>query len=179
MLKKLLLLSLATMLAVGLSAYGSSRDSASIEGEVTPAPATALGVNNCVNCHSSATPETLSWLEGAHGNSNGSMRYGDSRGPHDETSSCQPCHNQLLDGDKVDTAFTDIQIGTTDGVTPVYANVSRDIVTCESCHGGGSSHSGVGPIPYARPDWEQCVLLVMTMQKESDMLMTMACWPAT
>ncbi len=147
-----LLLSAAMLWGCGSNGSGGS----DVAPTPTPENVQTLGVVNCVKCHSAATPETSSWLESAHGNSNGSMRYGDPRGPHDESSSCQPCHNQLLDGDKLDEAFTDIQIGVTSDGDPVLASGERDIVTCESCHGGGSAHRGVGPIPYARPDWQQC-----------------------
>ncbi len=160
--KQMIFWTLLVLLTMTLWGCGSSRDSSgTVTGSTNDVLANAqtLGVVNCTKCHSAATPETLSWLQSTHGNSNGNLRY-DSE-PHSEGSSCQPCHNQLLDGNKMDQAFPpNLQIGTDDG-TPtgvrIFANVSRDIVTCESCHGGGQLHSGVGPIPYTRPDWEQCV----------------------
>jgi hypothetical protein len=160
--KQMIFWTLLVLLTMTLWGCGSSRDSSGTATGSTDdvlANAQTLGVVNCTKCHSAATPETASWLESTHGNSNGSMRYGEE--PHSTGSSCQPCHNQLLDGDKMEQAFPpNLQIGTDDGTptgVPIFANVSRDIVTCESCHGGGQLHSGVGPIPYTRPDWEQCV----------------------
>ena len=158
--KQWLVLLVAVLAAATLWGCGSSGSSGGSDEVTTIADVDTVGILNCVKCHSSATPETASWLTSTHGNSNGVLRYGDDRGPHDETSSCQPCHNQLLDGDKLDEAFTAIVIGDYDDDPangPVLANGERDIVSCESCHGPGSAHRGIGPIAYPRPDWEQCV----------------------
>ena len=88
----LLVATLATASLWGCGSSGGSGGSA-----VTPTDeptVDTLGIVNCVKCHSSATPETDSWLRSVHGNGNGSIGYLE---PHEEGSSCQPCHNQLLE----------------------------------------------------------------------------------
>jgi pentatricopeptide repeat protein len=40
--------------------------------------------------------------------------------------------------------------------TPPFSPNSSDYVTCEGCHGPGSRHQGVGPIPYYNPGIDQC-----------------------
>jgi hypothetical protein len=56
---------------------------------------------------------------------------------------CLVCHDQLGDGQKLAAA--------TGGV-----EANRPVVGCESCHGGGSAHRGVGLLPYPKPGFEQC-----------------------
>jgi hypothetical protein len=96
-----------------------------------------VGIVNCSKCHSITSVEAQSWLTSTHGNPNDSPS-----GVKDETSSCQPCHNQLLDGEKLPAAY--------------IGEMARNIVSCESCHGGGSAHRGVGPIPFPQSTWELC-----------------------
>ena len=125
-----------------------------------PGTVETVGIVNCTRCHDIISNETNSWLFSNHGNPDSSPG---SSGPADETSSCQPCHNQLLDGQEMEKAFPpDYKIGertdrNTGAVIPIYADTPRNVASCESCHGGGSAHRGVGPIPFPRPDWEQCV----------------------
>lgn len=43
----------------------------------------------------------------------------------------------------------------------IYANYQASVhalnsVGCQDCHGGGAEHNGVGPIPYPKPNHEQC-----------------------
>jgi hypothetical protein len=97
----------------------------------TPTPDTveAVGTDNCEVCHDNIFKE---WEGGTHGNSSDfptTAYFG-----HDPASDCSVCHDP--DGESVD--------------------FRRPVIGCESCHGGGSAHRGIGPIPYARPDWQQC-----------------------
>ncbi len=154
----LLTAAFAVLTLSGCGSNGGSGGSDVVVDPGTPgtpggAPVETVGITNCTKCHSSAIKETQSWLNSAHGNPNGSPG---SSGPADASSSCQPCHNQLLDGQNLPGAFpAGIEIGASrSGV--VYADTARNIASCESCHGGGSAHRGVGPIPFPRPDWEQC-----------------------
>lgn len=157
---KWLVLLIAVFAIAGLSACGSGGGGSDVvdEGDDIAGVVETAGLENCVKCHNSATAETYSWLRSAHGNPNqspGSL--------HTEGSSCQPCHNQQLEGGNLADLFPPgIEIGTgsdrsTGEEFTVYADTVRDVAVCESCHGGGSAHKGIGPIPYARPDWEQCV----------------------
>ena len=96
-----------------------------------------LGVNNCLTCHEGGgdpfAPQVAnSWANNIHGNANNS--------PGDLNDQfCLDCHDPLNDASLV---------GFTDGRAVV--------VGCEACHGGGSAHRGIGPLPYTRPGVEQC-----------------------
>ncbi|BDV43947.1 C-type polyheme cytochrome OmcB [Geotalea uraniireducens] len=60
---------------------------------------------------------------------------------------CIQCHS----------AVTDPLTG--EGIVAQYQQNSphnQDGLGCESCHGGGAQHNGVGPIPYPTPDANRC-----------------------
>ena len=61
---------------------------------------------------------------------------------------CQTCHDALGDGQKISTVYS--------LYGPGIGLVNRPIVACESCHGPGGNHYGLGPIPYPRPAAGQC-----------------------
>lgn len=102
-----------------------------------PVPnATAVGMQNCISCHATATE---SWKLGRHGN----LTDGNLNGTGNPTlaqldtqqnsAKCLSCHDALSDGrNQLVAGYT--------------GNAPRPVVGCESCHGGGSEHSGVGPI---------------------------------
>lgn len=137
----LLVATLATASLWGCGSNGGSGGSA-----VTPTdggPTTELlGISNCSNCHSA---QIAAWKDGRHGNIAGANDPSPT-GPHEpaaagEPLSCGNCHNETLDATNMPAAF----------------NVSiRDVVACESCHGGGSAHRGIGPIPVPIPGVDAC-----------------------
>ena len=135
MMRRALVLVLAVLLAATIWGCSSNRDSASVSTtDDTLENAATLGVGNCLTCHLPGVATT--WLMGVHGNPDLS--------PVAITDpDCLVCHDQLGDGGQLSAA--------TGG-----AEENRSLVSCESCHGGGQFHSGVGPLPYVKPDSARC-----------------------
>jgi mono/diheme cytochrome c family protein len=82
--------------------------------------------------------------EGA-GVSSGSAQFGNVATVGD--TACEQCHS----------ATTETLTGET--IVAEYQQNSphnQDGLGCESCHGGGAMHNGVGPIPYPAPDADRC-----------------------
>jgi hypothetical protein len=103
-----------------------------------PGDVRTVGINNCAICHG-ASPKTRDWLESRHANQ-------DNQRPNTTAMECLVCHDQLNDGLRMEQAF---------GV--LYPDVvDANVVSCESCHGGGSAHRGIGPIPFPIPGPGQC-----------------------
>ena len=135
------LISVALLAGCGKSDSGSiGPATASILSAATP----TLGLNTCTTCH---TAQTTDWLTSKHANaangldSAGTPTVGQIYSSYTETSDTpvtapvnwKNCHDPNGDSHKVPMA---IYIGT----------ANRPVVGCESCHGGGSLHSGSGPI---------------------------------
>jgi len=132
---KRLILLVASISLMALWGCSSSMDSAGENAEVdeTYLP---VGIDICVQCHDIKGQE---WLSSRHGNANTSP--GSPHRPGE--SSCAPCHNPLNDGDLIQQAFNTHE-------------PRRDVIGCESCHGGGGRHYGLGPIEYPKPAPEIC-----------------------
>lgn len=90
--------------------------------------ATIVGVDVCINCHSIQGSE---WIASRHANSDSSPTYADTSDPI-----CLTCHDPLGDGQRVGAFLP--------GTNPRPTN------GCESCHGTGSLHRGLGPIASTR-----------------------------
>jgi len=121
-----------------LAGCGSSRETDGVvAGDAQLLNAQTLGVDNCLKCHNASTAETNSWLYGAHGNDANFPYYS-----YFSDASCATCHDPLGDGQKLSLADVNLS--------------DRPVISCESCHGGGQFHRGVGPLPYAKPGAEQC-----------------------
>ncbi|MDY0398692.1 MAG: cytochrome c3 family protein [Desulfuromonas thiophila] len=133
---RLFLTSLTVAALAGCGSSGGSGGSA-----VTPSTEPVLqasGITNCTQCHSA---QNQAFLAGRHANLNGSPT-----GPHEpaaagEPFSCGNCHNATLDAINMPAA---------------YGLSVRDVVACEACHGNGSAHRGIGPIPIPRPGVAEC-----------------------
>ncbi len=108
----------------------SKREAGSENATISTQQAATVGVDVCTNCHAGQTGQ---WAGSRHANGNNSPAYADFSG-----SLCTPCHDQLGDGQRV------ASIAALTGTTP------RPVVACESCHGGGGQHFGVGPIALTR-----------------------------
>lgn len=121
--RQLTLAFLAVISVVILAGCGS--DSREASPPPPTASATDVGVNVCINCHSN---QKDAWLTSRHANATASPNYSSVT----DTSSCKACHDQLGDGKKL--------VGVLPNTNP------RPLVGCESCHGPGSLHYGLGPI---------------------------------
>ena len=112
--------------------------------------APTVGLDVCVNCHAG---QTTQWLKGQHANmqtldpgtlidlgldNTGYPFYASG----DWKSTCYQCHDPLGDGHRLTADWT--------------GNTPRPVIGCESCHGGGANHFGIGPIPYPEPDHTRC-----------------------
>src|SRR5574341_566920 len=113
-----------------MSGCGNAKKEAGAESAIIPTQAATVGIDVCTNCHAG---QTAQWVGSVHANVNNTPAYGDFTG-----AICATCHDQLGDGQLL-TA----EVSTT-GTLP------RPIVGCESCHGGGAQHFGVGPIALTR-----------------------------
>ncbi|PLX79099.1 MAG: C-type polyheme cytochrome OmcB [Desulfuromonas sp.] len=125
------------LLAFALWGCSSSRDSDGSKTGTDEGPE-YVGINVCVSCHDIKGQE---WLYSRHGN------VEPEGGPHSPhlpgQSSCAECHNPLNDGDLLQQAFNTHE-------------KRRDVIGCESCHGAGSQHYGLGPLPMPAPGPEVC-----------------------
>ncbi|MHB8764098.1 MAG: hypothetical protein ACYDA8_07145 [Deferrisomatales bacterium] len=129
-------LALATGLAVALWGCGSnlgSDGSSTSPGAVREAQ--TRGLDNCLTCHLGGVGQA--WLAGPHSNPNATPAASLAN------PACLACHDQLGDGLLLAAATAG-------------ARTDRPVVGCESCHGGGQFHSGVGPLPVPLPGPAQC-----------------------
>lgn len=62
---------------------------------------------------------------------------------------CQACHDPLGEGKTIADFYFKTGIA-------VLGTVDRPVIGCESCHGGGANHWGMGPLPNDRPGPAQC-----------------------
>jgi len=143
------------------------------------ASARNVGFTNCYGCHADGSNVTgcedvfgdsdpedgEGWLSGHHGNYeqghagyvspfvNTGFPYYENEGiashPGGEDPTCAECHDPLEEGRLVEAYYD------TTGITYLGA-VDRPLVGCESCHGGGGQHNGIGALPYPKPDPTRC-----------------------
>ncbi|MEW6488483.1 MAG: hypothetical protein AB1578_11305 [Thermodesulfobacteriota bacterium] len=129
-------LALAAAFVVALWGCGSNLDSGDPDtGPVDLSLARTVGLDNCLVCHLSADGRV--WLESRHANAN------QVPAPSLADPACLACHDQLGDGLLL-FAATSGQVA------------DRPVVGCESCHGGGQYHNGLGPLPTPLPGPAQC-----------------------
>jgi hypothetical protein len=127
----LIVILMVILTVVLLNGCGSEKKEASAESAtISTQQAATVGVDVCTNCHAGQTGQ---WAGSIHANVNNSPAYGDFSDPV-----CTTCHDQLGDGQRLSS------IVALTGTTP------RPVVACESCHGGGGQHFGIGPIALTR-----------------------------
>jgi mono/diheme cytochrome c family protein len=127
----------------------------------------AVGITECYMCHADGMLEQYmgnnifsAWLNGPHGNyeglyhsdhgteNEGFPNYG-YHGLGTEPDCTTECHDQLGDGALLEAFYEETGID-------ALGIVNRPIVGCESCHGSGSEHFGIGDIEYPVPGPEIC-----------------------
>jgi hypothetical protein len=148
------LAALLLALALGLVGMGCANDSGERERaaafkKIAPEDIPTVGLDVCTNCHFG---QTTQWLTGVHSNETspldlnflGDPTYADlnQNTAADSPTNCAKCHDQLGDGYRLTADWT--------------GNVPRPVIGCESCHGGGAEHYGVGPIAFPKPDHNRC-----------------------
>ncbi len=181
--KKYFPLSALALLALFLlSACSSSLREAAEE----EAPAIAkIGITKCYNCHSddsnpaglrkpfgdtarvdvTADTNEPGWINSPHANnetitlpahtmsdthpSNAGWPYYGYSDLGVSASCTLDCHDQLGDGKLFENFFLDTSVS-------ALGNVNRPVTGCESCHGGGENHYGVGPLEYPEPGASRC-----------------------
>jgi len=129
-------------------------------GTTTPG-VTAVGMTTCFKCHADTNSpagmkkpfgDTLApsanqygWLNSRHANINGSPGYADTGW----VSSCALCHDPGNDGQTILSFY----IGS--GLS-AFGTTNRPVTGCETCHGNGGNHFGVGPLQFNKPDASRC-----------------------
>ncbi len=130
-----------------------------------------VGIPECYLCHADGSIERFAgkqvvskWLNGPHGNNesidamfqkidlhpeNSGFPYYGFQGLGAEPDCTSVCHDQLGDGELLQDFW--------DGEGVDYlGRVNRPLVGCESCHGRGNAHFGIGPLQFPRPDAARC-----------------------
>ncbi len=159
----MLLLFIAAFVIILVSTgCGESKKEAAVgAGTVPVAQAAAVGMDNCLRCHSPYSLLIQDYLVSRHGNHMlGTAKLpNDTETPGDDPSpsSCAyECHDPFNDRDNVDLAELQSAVTLFGNDTKANWTTAASIVGCEGCHGGGQYHSGVGPIPFPVPGPEQC-----------------------
>ena len=127
----LLVATFAALTLWGCGSNGGSGGSDVASGD-DPGSVDSVGIQNCTVCHEGFR---ALWDESTNNHNNGNDRPDLAYFGRD---GCDACHDSTGDSANVHPA--------------------RPVVGCESCHGGGSAHRGVGPIPYPYPDPAQCAV---------------------
>lgn len=144
----------------GSAGTGASGSAASASGAGGTGVA-AVGFSTCFKCHAdNNNPAGLKkpfgdteavaangkgWLNSRHANGNGGPNYTQEAW----VSSCTSCHDSNSEGHGILNFYLDTGLNT-------FGTVSKPIVGCESCHGNGGTHYGVGPLVYNNPAAAQC-----------------------
>ncbi|MDX1776016.1 MAG: hypothetical protein R3297_05500 [Desulfobulbales bacterium] len=130
-----------------------------------------VGTPECYLCHADGSLERFAgkkvvsrWLTGPHGNNesrderfqnvdlypdNTGFPYYGFGGLGIEPDCTLVCHDQLGDGALLEGFWNETGV-------EYLGRVNRPLVGCESCHGQGNSHFGIGGLQYPRPDPSRC-----------------------
>lgn len=113
-------------------------------GSGVAATATTVGINLCLDCHATSAQDNAgilsSWAASKHG-AGVTATYAAFAAAGDTCDGAR-CHDPLGDGARL--------------AQTTVGGAVRPVVGCESCHGGGSQHYGVGPMAYPLPNASNC-----------------------
>lgn len=147
---KWFVLFIAAFAVAALSACGSGGGGSDVAaGDDIAGVVETVGITNCLTCHDGDI--AVEWLASRHANNLAAVQkellnmqgdHVDDPTPNNTNPTCEACHNPLGDGQLIDNA--------------IAGEPERMLVGCESCHGGGSAHSGIGPLPFPVPGPDQC-----------------------
>jgi len=116
-----------------------------------PTQVATVGADVCTFCHAN---QTAAWMTSSHANKEainhtthapidlGLLDDGFPYYNYFSDATCAGCHDPLGDGRNL--------------VQDLTGNAERPVIGCESCHGGGAEHFGVGQIPFPNPDDQRC-----------------------
>lgn len=135
--RPILLIGFILILAVAFVLAGCGSDKKETAGEEVTGVST-VGFTECYNCHSaeqnpSGLLEPFGWHESRHFNANDTPGF---PLPDEE---CAQCHNELGDGELIEDFYAHTG-------NDIFGTENRAIVACESCHGPGGNHWGLGPL---------------------------------
>lgn len=113
-------------------------------------------ITDCYGCHADGliakyADENIfsEWRDSFHGNYEGTNYIGNPAYDDLTSSTCNSCHDDRADGELLEDYYS------TTGIS-FLGTVNRPLVGCESCHGSGDTHFGVGQIQYPDPDASIC-----------------------
>ncbi|MBI5665559.1 MAG: hypothetical protein HZC49_10825 [Nitrospirae bacterium] len=113
-------------------------------------------ITECYGCHADGLIAKYSgenifteWRDSAHGNYAGADYSGAPAYDDLTASTCNACHDDRGDGELLKDYYS------TTGIS-FLGTVNRPLVGCESCHGSGDTHYGVGQMQYPDPDASIC-----------------------
>lgn len=155
--KDILLAALLTLVATGCGLGGQDPGSCTSGISNVTDTAQSVGIAECLSCHADGyNPSSLSnvvgdapggtgWLNGPHANTNAFPDYSSLA---DGAGGCEPCHDQLADGESMESLEAELSVD--------VGGINRPVVGCESCHGTGADHFGTAALQYAHPDASRC-----------------------
>jgi len=130
-----------------------------------------VGMIECYLCHVDGGIEKFAgnrvvsrWLNGPHGNDesidddhqhidlhpdNTGFPYYGYFGLGTDPDCTTECHDQLGDGELLEDFWTETGVDS-------LGRVNRPVIACESCHGAGGNHFGIGELEFPRPGPDRC-----------------------
>ncbi|MBI5056557.1 MAG: hypothetical protein HZB61_08085 [Nitrospirae bacterium] len=143
-------------IATGCGGGGSSSGGGPSDSSGPGATNGYVGITECYNCHADgvtigsaagavssssccSTDIFSTWLNGKHGNYEGAGYKGNPGYSDLTATACNACHDELSDGELLSGYYQQTGLS-------FLGTENRPVVGCESCHGSGSSHFGIGNI---------------------------------
>ncbi len=130
-----------------------------------------VGLIECYLCHADGSIEKFNglqivskWLNGPHGNDESRNEFFQPVDLHPDNTGfpsygfgglgtdpdcTTECHDQLGNGELLEDFWTETGID-------YLGRVNRPVIACESCHGEGGNHFGIGEMQYPRPESDRC-----------------------